>query len=86
MVVRTGTDQEETETSDLKKRKQYVGFDFLVYHENLVTIFLFLYFFKSLVNRTSSIFIILNVFLLYLFLSLFLLLLLLLLLLLASLL
>ena len=32
-----GTEQEETESSDLKK-KQYVGFEILVYHENLVTI------------------------------------------------
>ena len=36
MVVRAGTDQEETGSSNNKK--QYVGFKFLVYLENLVTI------------------------------------------------
>ena len=40
LLVRAGIDQEETESSDLKKRrkKQYVGFLDLVDHENLVTI------------------------------------------------
>ena len=41
MVVRAGIDQEETESSDLKKRKKEAVcriFEILVYHENLVTI------------------------------------------------
>ena len=58
MVVKAGIDQEETESSDLKKKKQYVGFEILVYHENLVTISCF---------RTFLIFIILHPQFLHLF-------------------
>ena len=48
MVVRAGIDQEETESSDLKKRKKEAVWDFeiLVDHENLVTISCFRTFFN----------------------------------------
>ena len=44
MVVRAGIDQEETESSDLKKKE--ADFEILVDHENLVTISCFRTFFN----------------------------------------
>ena len=48
MVVRAYLDQKKTESSDLKKekKKQYVGFEILVDHENFSDHFLFPYFFN----------------------------------------
>ena len=51
MVVKAGIDQEETESSDLKKeRSSMQDFEILVYHENLVTISCFR---TCLINPTS---------------------------------
>ena len=46
MVVKAGIDQEETESSDLKKKKQYVGFWDFGLSWKFSDHFLFLYFFN----------------------------------------
>ena len=73
MVVRAYLDQKKTESSDLKKekKKQYVDFEILVDHENLVTISCFCTFLIFIQSYIFNFCIYFKCFFLYLFLSIF---------------